>query len=108
MNKEELRNIVNECLKKQIHILNSRINKKLENFRTEEFSDMKIYEPVFSILDEEDSLTTVNFEYGGLALWIAEYGSGSTMDLNNPYLKDYDINPNRKNRGYVFLGRSKG
>lgn len=66
---------------------------------------MKINEPVFTASPD---MVQVLLSYSGLATWIAEYGSGSKMDMSNPYLKDYDINPDRKSKGYAFLGRKKG
>ena len=47
---------------------------------------------------------------GGLGAWIAEYGSGSLMDKDNPYYEDYinseNFNKLRNNNDNAFTGRN--
>lgn len=102
---------VKEYMKAQVVVLNERIRMRLAQYEGQhdddnvKFSDMHINEPIFKF--DGDSLKAL-LSYGGWATWIEEYGSGSLMDTGSPYYADYNMNPDRKQKGNAFLGRLAG
>lgn len=102
---------VREFFQSQVEVLRLRINLKLSAYQTSHdgFTDMnKDIPTVFKIRSEHEM--EILLYYGGLAVWIEEYGSGSAMDTESPYYSDYrsKARASRIANNMAFTGHRKG
>lgn len=107
----DLQSTISEFMKSQITVLNERIQMRFQMYQSRhsteqsKFTSWAIETPLFQA--NEKGFKAI-LSYSGLAAWIAEYGSGSQIDILNPYLKNYQINTPRKTNHYAFTGHRAG
>lgn len=108
---DDLQNTVSEFIRAQITVLNERIRMRFQAYQSRhsteqsKFTAWAINPPLFQANGKGFKAI---LSYSGLAAWIAEYGSGSQIDILNPYLKNYHIDAFRKTNHYAFTGHRAG
>lgn len=100
-----IQEIIADFLIKNSDILNSRIEMKLRPYKKDIMQDMRISEPKVTINGDK---IQCELSYGGVALWMVEYGSGSKMDKTSKYFTDYSVSESRIKNNYAFTGHPKG
>lgn len=104
--REQIREILTSCA----HQFANSIKTRLDQAATDKTDGQR--QVHVSPIQETVNTMSIEVAAGGLSTWIIEYGSGSRLDINSPYLQQYInsdmFNKARLSDGFAFKGRQKG